>query len=165
MQHDVEGGAQTRSGQGGPQHPWEFWGCVATIAHMPWTEDPQRCRFFHWTTLLCRKKLGVLCVQLTRGRTAGRVCLPAPLPRNCTRSHIPCCATLNHCHTHTLLRLRPGMDYICVQSYDGQLSVFESEAFAFSRFLPGFLIPGECACVYVCVCECVWGRGVEGTCR
>mmetsp|Transcript_14226 Transcript_14226/g.38566 ORF Transcript_14226/g.38566 Transcript_14226/m.38566 type:complete len:906 (-) Transcript_14226:247-2964(-) len=38
-----------------------------------------------------------------------------------------------------------GIDYICVQSYDGQLSVFECEAFAFSRFLPGFLIPGPLA--------------------
>jgi hypothetical protein len=35
-----------------------------------------------------------------------------------------------------------GYDYICVQSYDGQLSVFECESFAFARYLPGFLIPG-----------------------
>eukprot|EP00877_Chromochloris_zofingiensis_P007511 jgi/Chrzof1/3012/Cz12g08060.t1 len=40
-----------------------------------------------------------------------------------------------------------GADYICVQSYDGQLSFFEQEAFAFSRFLPNFLIPGPlCYC-------------------
>jgi hypothetical protein len=37
---------------------------------------------------------------------------------------------------------RPGIDVVCVQSYDGQLSFFEGEAHAFSRFLPDFLIPG-----------------------
>eukprot|EP00967_Tisochrysis_lutea_P128512 scaffold219845_cov19-Tisochrysis_lutea.AAC.1 len=56
-----------------------------------------------------------------------------------------------HCENSALLELLgslfraaclDGIDYICVQSYDGQLSVFECEAFAFSRFLPGFLIPG-----------------------
>jgi len=29
-----------------------------------------------------------------------------------------------------------------MQSYDGQLTFFEQEAVAFSRFLPGFLLPG-----------------------
>uniref|UniRef100_H2XR31 Protein PTHB1-like n=1 Tax=Ciona intestinalis TaxID=7719 RepID=H2XR31_CIOIN len=33
-------------------------------------------------------------------------------------------------------------DYICVQSIDGSLSLFESESFIFTRFLPGFLLPG-----------------------
>eukprot|EP00227_Mantoniella_beaufortii_P020094 CAMPEP_0197575954 /NCGR_PEP_ID=MMETSP1326-20131121/1147_1 /TAXON_ID=1155430 /ORGANISM="Genus nov. species nov., Strain RCC2288" /LENGTH=442 /DNA_ID=CAMNT_0043138795 /DNA_START=95 /DNA_END=1420 /DNA_ORIENTATION=- len=33
-------------------------------------------------------------------------------------------------------------DYICVQSMDGQLSVFEQETLAFARYLPNFLIPG-----------------------
>lgn len=32
-------------------------------------------------------------------------------------------------------------DFICVQSLDGTISVFEQESHAFSRFLPGFLIP------------------------
>ncbi len=41
--------------------------------------------------------------------------------------------------------LNSGADYICVQSYDGQLSFFEQEAFAFSRFLPNFLVPGPLA--------------------
>jgi Bardet-Biedl syndrome 9 protein len=41
-----------------------------------------------------------------------------------------------------------GADYICVQSYDGQLSFFEQESFSFSRFLPNFLIPGP-----LCYCE------------
>ena len=33
-------------------------------------------------------------------------------------------------------------DFICVQSLDGALNVFEQESFAFSRFLPGYLLPG-----------------------
>ncbi|XP_078489458.1 protein PTHB1-like [Ciona intestinalis] len=33
-------------------------------------------------------------------------------------------------------------DYICVQSIDGSLSLFESESFIFTRFLPRFLLPG-----------------------
>ncbi|CAH1790036.1 unnamed protein product [Owenia fusiformis] len=35
-----------------------------------------------------------------------------------------------------------GRDFICVQSMDGTISVFEQESFAFSRFLPGALLPG-----------------------
>mmetsp|Transcript_4941 Transcript_4941/g.9082 ORF Transcript_4941/g.9082 Transcript_4941/m.9082 type:complete len:326 (-) Transcript_4941:321-1298(-) len=35
-----------------------------------------------------------------------------------------------------------GSDFICVQSYDGQLSFFEHEVVAFSRHLPRFLVPG-----------------------
>ena len=34
-----------------------------------------------------------------------------------------------------------------MQSYDGQLSLFEQERFAFARFLPNFLVPGPlCYC-------------------
>ena len=33
-------------------------------------------------------------------------------------------------------------DFICVQSLDGTLSFYEQESFAFSRFLPNFLLPG-----------------------
>ncbi|KAJ9513997.1 hypothetical protein QJQ45_021078 [Haematococcus lacustris] len=40
-----------------------------------------------------------------------------------------------------------GQDYICVQSYDGQLSFYECESFAFARYLPSFLIPGPLAYV------------------
>lgn len=35
-----------------------------------------------------------------------------------------------------------GKDFICVQSLDGTVSVFEQESYAFSRFLPNALIPG-----------------------
>lgn len=35
-----------------------------------------------------------------------------------------------------------GKDFMCVQSLDGILTFFEQESFAFSRFLPGFLLPG-----------------------
>jgi len=35
-----------------------------------------------------------------------------------------------------------AMDYICVQSMDGQLTVYEQETFTFSRFLHNFLLPG-----------------------
>ncbi|XP_074642219.1 protein PTHB1-like [Tubulanus polymorphus] len=35
-----------------------------------------------------------------------------------------------------------GKDFICVQSMDCTLSIFEHETFAFSRFLPGSLLPG-----------------------
>jgi hypothetical protein len=40
-----------------------------------------------------------------------------------------------------------GKDYMCVQSIDGTLNLFENESFAFSRFLPGFLLPGPMAYV------------------
>ncbi len=33
-------------------------------------------------------------------------------------------------------------DYLCVQSLDGTLNLFEQDTFAFSRFLPDFLLPG-----------------------
>ncbi|KAJ8320825.1 hypothetical protein KUTeg_002412 [Tegillarca granosa] len=35
-----------------------------------------------------------------------------------------------------------GKDFICVQSMDGTISIFEQESFSFSRFLPGALLPG-----------------------
>ena len=35
-----------------------------------------------------------------------------------------------------------GKDFLCVQSMDGTVSFFEQESFSFSRFLPGFLLPG-----------------------
>ncbi|KAH3751560.1 hypothetical protein DPMN_186127, partial [Dreissena polymorpha] len=35
-----------------------------------------------------------------------------------------------------------GRDFICVQSMDGTVSIFEQESFAFTRFLPGALLPG-----------------------
>jgi len=40
-----------------------------------------------------------------------------------------------------------GKDFICVQSMDGTVSVFEQESFSFSRFLPGTLLPGPIAYV------------------
>eukprot|EP00803_Ostreobium_quekettii_P005345 evm.model.scf_3119EXC.1 EVM.evm.TU.scf_3119EXC.1 scf_3119EXC:983-9869(+) len=40
-----------------------------------------------------------------------------------------------------------GADFICVQSYDGQLSFLEQESTAFTRHMPNFLIPGPlCYC-------------------
>jgi len=41
-----------------------------------------------------------------------------------------------------LYLVETGKDFICVQSIDGTLSIFEQETFAFSRFLPGALLPG-----------------------
>ncbi|XP_010192389.1 PREDICTED: protein PTHB1, partial [Mesitornis unicolor] len=35
-----------------------------------------------------------------------------------------------------------GRDFICIQSMDGMLMLFEQESYAFGRFLPGFLLPG-----------------------
>ncbi|RWS09346.1 protein PTHB1-like isoform X1, partial [Dinothrombium tinctorium] len=35
-----------------------------------------------------------------------------------------------------------GRDFLCVQCLDGTLSFYEQESFAFSRFLPNFLLPG-----------------------
>ncbi|KAJ9592376.1 hypothetical protein L9F63_015944, partial [Diploptera punctata] len=35
-----------------------------------------------------------------------------------------------------------GRDFLCIQSLDGTVSFFEQETFAFTRFLPGFLLPG-----------------------
>ncbi|XP_033629589.1 protein PTHB1-like isoform X2 [Asterias rubens] len=35
-----------------------------------------------------------------------------------------------------------GKDFLCIQSMDGAVSFFEQESFSFSRFLPGFLLPG-----------------------
>ncbi|KAH9495744.1 Protein PTHB1 [Bulinus truncatus] len=60
---------------------------------------------------------------------------------------------LNLLYEHTLQRTAfnfcygpfggvKGKDFICVQSMDGTVSVFEQESFAFSRFLPGALLPG-----------------------
>lgn len=37
---------------------------------------------------------------------------------------------------------RAGVDHLCVQSMDGQLTVYEHESLAFSRFLHNFLLPG-----------------------
>ena len=40
-----------------------------------------------------------------------------------------------------------GIQHICVQSMDGQLAFYEKETCAFTRFLPGFLVPGPlCYC-------------------
>lgn len=38
-----------------------------------------------------------------------------------------------------------GRDFICIQSMDGMLMVFEQESYAFGRFLPGSLLPGPLA--------------------
>lgn len=35
-----------------------------------------------------------------------------------------------------------GKDFICIQALDGTLSFYEQESFAFSRFLPNYLLPG-----------------------
>lgn len=35
-----------------------------------------------------------------------------------------------------------GKDFICVQSLDGCLSIYEQESFAFCVFLPGALLAG-----------------------
>ena len=40
-----------------------------------------------------------------------------------------------------------GKDYIALLSLDGTLSIFEQESHSFSRFLPGFLLPGPLAFV------------------
>lgn len=40
-----------------------------------------------------------------------------------------------------------GKEFMCVQSIDGTLNLFEAESFTFSRFLPGFLLPGPLAYV------------------
>ena len=67
--------------------------------------------------------------------------------------------SLNHTHNKStlIIILLPiisgpfggvqGKDYMCVQSLDGTLNLFENESFSFSRFLPGFLIPGPLAYV------------------
>ena len=33
-------------------------------------------------------------------------------------------------------------DFLCIQSLDGTLNIFEQESYAFTRFLPKFLLPG-----------------------
>lgn len=38
-----------------------------------------------------------------------------------------------------------GVEHIAVQSFDGQITFFEQEALAFSRYLPNFLLPGPLA--------------------
>lgn len=40
-----------------------------------------------------------------------------------------------------------GRDLLCIQSLNGALSFFEQESFAFTRFLPEFLLPGPIAYV------------------
>ena len=44
--------------------------------------------------------------------------------------------------TILLIFFNLGKDFICVQSMDGTVSIFEQESFAFSRFLPKALLPG-----------------------
>ena len=61
---------------------------------------------------------------------------------------------LSLAYQHTLLRSAAAMargpfggisgrDYLAVLSLDGTLSIFEQETHTFSRFLPGFLLPGD----------------------
>lgn len=63
---------------------------------------------------------------------------------------------MNKIYEHKLERTAANMIYgpfggvqnkdsVCVQSMDGTLSIFESENFAFTRFIPGFLMPGPLA--------------------
>ncbi|KAL1423985.1 hypothetical protein MTO96_020584 [Rhipicephalus appendiculatus] len=40
-----------------------------------------------------------------------------------------------------------GQDFLCVQGVDGSLTFFEQENFAFTRYLPEFLLPGPLAYV------------------
>ncbi|XP_067931750.1 protein PTHB1-like [Watersipora subatra] len=65
---------------------------------------------------------------------------------------------LKHIYSHNLQRTSFNMchgpfgqvqdkDFICVQSMDGTLSVFEQESFSFTRFLPDSLLPGPLAYV------------------
>jgi len=35
-----------------------------------------------------------------------------------------------------------GVDFLCIQSFDGQLSFYQQERFLFARFLTNFLVPG-----------------------
>lgn len=51
------------------------------------------------------------------------------------------------CHPPALAFAAAGVDFVCVQSYDGQVSFFEAESAAFSRYLPNFLVPGPLAYV------------------
>lgn len=57
------------------------------------------------------------------------------------------CSTFNRHVTQRrhAVPLAAGSDFICVQSYDGQLSVYHNETMVFSRFLPNFLVPGPLA--------------------
>ena len=66
-------------------------------------------------------------------------------------------ATLSQVYQHVLKRTAANMcigsfggvskDYVCVQSLDGVLSVFEQDLASFSRYLPNVLLPGPlCYC-------------------
>lgn len=46
-----------------------------------------------------------------------------------------------------LFSLYIDKDYICIQSMDGTLSVYEQESFSFTRFLPDSMLPGPLAYV------------------
>lgn len=41
-----------------------------------------------------------------------------------------------------------GKDFLCVQSFDGQLSFFDQDHFIFARFLTTSLVPGP-----ICYCK------------
>ena len=76
-------------------------------------------------------------------------CLPAYSPACLllpATACLPLTARLPRMTDHLLLPA--GVDYLCVQSYDGQLSFFECETLAFSRFLPNYLLPGP-----LCYCQ------------
>ena len=46
-----------------------------------------------------------------------------------------------------------GLDALCVQSLDGQLSFYEGESSTFQRFLPNFLLPGPIT--YIPETDCI----------
>ncbi|KIZ05707.1 putative Protein PTHB1 [Monoraphidium neglectum] len=105
-------------------------------------------------------------LQIEAGRFAGGqagLCLAVLFPRKLAvlrfeasgSSFLQVTRLFEHQLEHTAANMavgafgsgKSGLDAICVQSYDGQLSFFEAEVAAFSRFLPNFLIPGPlCYC-------------------
>jgi Bardet-Biedl syndrome 9 protein len=62
-----------------------------------------------------------------------------------------CCGAFGHgtsdSESSKLLVKKTNRQFICVQSLDGTLSFFEQELYTFSRYLPGFLLPGQLAYV------------------
>ncbi|WIA34315.1 hypothetical protein OEZ86_012654 [Tetradesmus obliquus] len=119
-------------------------------------------RGYHVEDMLLETELEGSILQLAAGNFLGSssICLAVLHPRKLAvyalqavgSSYLQHSKIYEHYLEHTAANMATGpfggiagVEHIVVQSYDGQLTFFEQEAMAFSRFLPSFLLPGPLA--------------------
>ncbi|WIA14131.1 hypothetical protein OEZ85_002674 [Tetradesmus obliquus] len=119
-------------------------------------------RGYHVEDMLLETELERSILQLAAGNFLGSssICLAVLHPRKLAvyalqavgSSYLQHSKIYEHHLEHTAANMATGpfggiagVEHIVVQSYDGQLTFFEQEAMAFSRFLPSFLLPGPLA--------------------